>query len=126
MSCHVVRSVSECFVKPLGQQKSGAKHAINTLGYCYAYPEWPAIQEFLESVIHPCNLDMTVSDILFPVDVPPVVDSFFYHHKAVNHDGHTMPLLSVKVAQLLDGLFIGVSMNHAIDDGTSLFNFINT
>ncbi|TKY75238.1 acetyltransferase protein [Spatholobus suberectus] len=72
------------------------------------------------------TLDMTVSDILSPVDVPPIVQSFFDHHKAANHDGHTMPLLSVKVTELVDGLFIGVSMNHAIGDGASFFNFINT
>ncbi|KAK7410047.1 hypothetical protein VNO78_00526 [Psophocarpus tetragonolobus] len=31
------------------------------------------------------TLDMTISDVLSPVDVPPIVHSFFDHHKAVNH-----------------------------------------
>ncbi|BAT77856.1 hypothetical protein LR48_Vigan09g015500 [Vigna angularis] len=70
--------------------------------------------------------DLTIFDILSPVDVPAVVHSFFDHHKAVNHDGHTMPLLSVKITELLDGVFIGCSMNHAIGDGTSYWNFFNT
>ncbi|KAK7351635.1 hypothetical protein VNO77_11225 [Canavalia gladiata] len=72
------------------------------------------------------TLNMTVSDILSPVDVPPVVQSFFDHHKAVNHDGHTLPLLSIKVTQLVDGFFIGCSMNHSVADGTSYWNFFNT
>ncbi|XP_057429018.1 uncharacterized acetyltransferase At3g50280-like [Lotus japonicus] len=72
------------------------------------------------------TLNMTISDILSPVDVPPVVHSFFDHHKAINHDGHTMPLLSIKVTELLDGVFIGCSMNHCIADGTSYWNFFNT
>ncbi|KAK7310838.1 hypothetical protein RJT34_08597 [Clitoria ternatea] len=72
------------------------------------------------------TLDMTIHDILSPVDVPPVVQSLFDHHKAVNHDGHTMPLLSIQVTQLLDAVFIGCSMNHAVCDGTSYWNFFNT
>ncbi|KAH7523651.1 hypothetical protein FEM48_Zijuj06G0034500 [Ziziphus jujuba var. spinosa] len=70
-------------------------------------------------------LDMTINDILSPVDVPLVVQSFFDHHKAVNHDGHTLSLLSIQVTELLDGVFIGCSMNHAIGDGTSYWNFFN-
>ncbi|KAK7283285.1 hypothetical protein RIF29_12705 [Crotalaria pallida] len=71
------------------------------------------------------TLDMTISDMLSPVDVPPIFQSLFDHHKAVNHDGHTMPLLSIQVTKLLDGVFIGCSMNHSIADGTSYWNFFN-
>ena len=71
------------------------------------------------------TLDMTISDILSPVDLPPIVNSFFDLHKAVNHDGHTMPLLSIKVTELVDGVFIGCSMNHNLADGTSYWNFFN-
>ena len=72
------------------------------------------------------SLDMTISDILTPVDVPPILHSFFDHHKAVNHDGHTMPLLSIQVTELVDAVFIGCSMNHTLGDGTSYWNFFNT
>ena len=72
------------------------------------------------------TLDMTISDILSPVDVPLVVQSLFDHHKAVNHDGHTMPLLSIQVTEIVDGVFLGCSMNHAVGDGTSYWNFFNT
>ncbi|EXC17274.1 BAHD acyltransferase DCR [Morus notabilis] len=60
------------------------------------------------------TLDMTLSDIISQTYVPPVVQSFFDHHKAVNHDGHSMSLLSVQVTELVDGVFIGCSMNHCL------------
>ncbi|AES73315.2 uncharacterized acetyltransferase At3g50280 [Medicago truncatula] len=69
--------------------------------------------------------DVTISDILSPVDVPPIVESFFDLNKAINHDGHTMPLLSIQVTELVDGVFIGCSLNHCIGDGTSFWNFFN-
>ncbi|MCL7039760.1 hypothetical protein MKW94_020719 [Papaver nudicaule] len=34
----------------------------------------------------------------------------------VNHDGHSIPLLSVHVTELVDGYFVGCSMNHADND----------
>ncbi|KAK8465366.1 hypothetical protein PHAVU_009G066650 [Phaseolus vulgaris] len=71
-------------------------------------------------------LDVTISDLLSPVDIPSVFHSFFDHHKALNHDGHTMPLLSIQVTELVDGVFIGCSMNHSVGDGTSFWNFFNT
>ncbi|KAL2346417.1 hypothetical protein Fmac_000417 [Flemingia macrophylla] len=72
------------------------------------------------------TLDMAISDIFSPTDVPPIVHSLFDHHKAVNHDGHTIPLLSIQVTELVDGVFIGCSMNHVIADGTSYWNFFNS
>jgi hypothetical protein len=37
-----------------------------------------------------------------------------------------MSLLSIQVTELLDGVFIGCSMNHCIGDGTAYWNFFNT
>ncbi|XP_028804335.1 uncharacterized acetyltransferase At3g50280-like [Neltuma alba] len=71
------------------------------------------------------KLDMTVSDILSPIDVPAVVQSFFDHDRAVNHDGHSLPLLSVQVTELTDGVFIGCSMNHCLADGNSFWRFFS-
>ena len=48
--------------------------------------------------IHATALDATVADILSPTDVPVIVQSFFDHHKAVNHDGHSMSLVSIQVS----------------------------
>ncbi|BBG95216.1 HXXXD-type acyl-transferase family protein, partial [Prunus dulcis] len=71
------------------------------------------------------TLDMSISDILSPTDVPSVVQSFFDHDRAVNHDGHTMSLLTIQVTELVDGIFIGLSMNHCLGDGTSYWHFFN-
>ncbi|RVW40500.1 hypothetical protein CK203_081512 [Vitis vinifera] len=46
--------------------------------------------------------DMTISDILSPIHVPSVVQSFFDHDRVVNHDAHTF-----------------------IVDGTSFWHFLN-
>ncbi|ESQ40721.1 hypothetical protein EUTSA_v10013445mg [Eutrema salsugineum] len=70
--------------------------------------------------------DLSVSDILGSKYVPLVFQSFFDHHKAVNLDGQTMSLLSVKVTELVDGVFIGMSMNHSIGDGSSFWQFFNS
>ncbi|XP_020202794.1 uncharacterized acetyltransferase At3g50280 [Cajanus cajan] len=73
------------------------------------------------------TLDMTICDILSPIDAPQIVHSLFDHDKdVVNHDGHTMPLLAIQVTELVDGVFIGCSMNHSIADGTTFWNFFNT
>ncbi|KAF7139447.1 hypothetical protein RHSIM_Rhsim07G0223300 [Rhododendron simsii] len=69
--------------------------------------------------------DLTIADILLPVDVPVVVQSFFDHDRVVNHDGHSMSLLSIQVTELIDGIFIGVSANHVVVDGTSYWHFFN-
>ncbi|KAL2901292.1 hypothetical protein RDABS01_026374 [Bienertia sinuspersici] len=68
---------------------------------------------------------MSISDIVSLTDVPEVVQSFFDHKGAVNYDGHHMSLLTVQVTELLDGVFIGCSMNHCIGDGTSYWHFWN-
>ncbi|CAN8236990.1 unnamed protein product [Cochlearia groenlandica] len=70
--------------------------------------------------------DLNVLDILGPKHVPLVVESFFDHHKALNGDGHTMSLISLKVTELVDGVFIGLSMNHALGDGSTFWQFFNS
>ncbi|KAG6591389.1 putative acetyltransferase, partial [Cucurbita argyrosperma subsp. sororia] len=71
------------------------------------------------------RLDMTISDILSPTNVPLIVQSFFDHDRAVNYEGHSRPLLSIQVTELLDGVFIGCSINHSIVDGSSYWHFFN-
>ncbi|KAF8030561.1 hypothetical protein BT93_E2866 [Corymbia citriodora subsp. variegata] len=70
-------------------------------------------------------LDATMADILSPKYVPAVVRSFFDHDGAVNRDGHTLSLLSAQVTELADGVFLGLSMNHAVGDGASFWLFFN-
>ncbi|XP_076937609.1 putative acetyltransferase At3g50280 [Bidens hawaiensis] len=68
--------------------------------------------------------DVTVSDVLTSPNVPSVVHSFFDLNDAINHDGHTLPLLSIQVTELTDGIFIGGSVNHLLADGTSFWHFM--
>ncbi|XP_023760417.1 uncharacterized acetyltransferase At3g50280 [Lactuca sativa] len=70
------------------------------------------------------TVDATISDILQPADVPVVVRSFFDLNNAISHDGHTLPLLSIQVTELVDGIFIGGSINHMVADGTSFWHFM--
>ncbi|KAI3686805.1 hypothetical protein L1987_80494 [Smallanthus sonchifolius] len=72
------------------------------------------------------TVDLTVSDIVIKSgDVPSVVHSFFDLNDAICHDGHTLPLLSIQVTELTDGIFIGGSVNHLLADGTSFWHFMS-
>ncbi|CAI0424669.1 unnamed protein product [Linum tenue] len=68
--------------------------------------------------------DLTISDVLSPTYVPVVVQSFFDHDRAINHDGHTTSLVTIQVTELIDGVFVGCSFNHAVGDGASFWNFL--
>ncbi|KAI3773756.1 hypothetical protein L1987_48288 [Smallanthus sonchifolius] len=72
------------------------------------------------------TVNLTMADILTPTYIPEIVESFFDHYKAINHDGHKLSLLSVQVTELIDGIFIGCSINHMLVDGTSYWHFFNS
>ncbi|KAJ9560755.1 hypothetical protein OSB04_005915 [Centaurea solstitialis] len=72
------------------------------------------------------NVDLRVSDVLRPTDVPLIVQSFFDHHQAIAHDGHELSLLTCQATELVDGIFIGVSVNHMVADGTSYWHFFKS
>ncbi|XP_050234614.1 uncharacterized acetyltransferase At3g50280-like [Mercurialis annua] len=72
------------------------------------------------------SINMTISDVLTPNYVPLVVQSFFDHDRALNHDGHFRSLLTIQVTDLVDGVFIGCSMNHVMGDGSSFWQFLNS
>lgn len=76
--------------------------------------------------IHAIAENISVSDILKPNYVPPFVHSFFPLNKAKNYEGTSKPLLAVQVTELVDGIFIGFSINHAVVDGKSFWHFINS
>ncbi|XVF55123.1 hypothetical protein PTKIN_Ptkin06aG0011000 [Pterospermum kingtungense] len=65
-------------------------------------------------------------DILTPGDVPNSVKEFFTFDKTLSYSGHFKPIAAVKVTELLDGVFIGCTVNHAVTDGTSFWHFFNT
>ncbi|KAK9080212.1 hypothetical protein SSX86_001888 [Deinandra increscens subsp. villosa] len=70
--------------------------------------------------------DARISNVLSPPHVPLLVHSFFDLNEAIAHDGHTLPVLSVQVTELGDGIFIGCSVNHMVADGTSFWHFMTS
>ncbi|XP_074277068.1 uncharacterized protein LOC141600722 [Silene latifolia] len=78
-------------------------------------------------LIHATAKDVSVTDLVGPVNVPLIIRSLFdLGVEVVNYDGHNRPLLSIQVTELLDGVFVGFTMNHCIGDGTSLWHFISS
>jgi hypothetical protein len=57
-------------------------------------------------------------------DVPCLVQLFFPLDQAINYDGHELPLFTIQVTQLRDGVFLGFTY-HAFSDGTAFWDFIN-
>ncbi|KAG5532517.1 hypothetical protein RHGRI_026964 [Rhododendron griersonianum] len=76
--------------------------------------------------IHAVVDNVTVGDVLDPIYVPRIVHSFFPLNGLPNYEGISKPLLAVQLTELVDGFFIGCTMNHAVVDGSSFWNFINS
>ncbi|KAH7520209.1 uncharacterized acetyltransferase At3g50280 [Ziziphus jujuba] len=77
--------------------------------------------------LHASANDITVADILQPLNIPDdIVDSFFPMNEVSNYEGTSKPLLAVQVTELVDGIFIGCTINHTVLDGTSFWHFFNT
>ncbi|CAL5036232.1 unnamed protein product [Urochloa decumbens] len=77
-------------------------------------------------ILHAVAEGVWVADAFPPdADVPRLVQSFFPLDGAVNHDGHHLPLFTVQVTELADGVFVGFAYNHALSDGTALWDLLN-
>ncbi|KAK1669606.1 hypothetical protein QYE76_057765 [Lolium multiflorum] len=77
-------------------------------------------------IVHAVADGVSIADVIPPdADVPRVVQSFFPLGDAVGFDGHELPLFVVQVTELADGVFVGFVCNHALADGTALWDFLN-
>ncbi|XP_048431521.1 uncharacterized acetyltransferase At3g50280-like [Pyrus x bretschneideri] len=77
--------------------------------------------------VHAAADGVGVADILDPVYVPEdIVSNFFSMNEILNYEGVSKPLLAVQVTELVDGIFIGCTMNHSVVDGSSFWHFFNT
>ncbi|XP_061363624.1 uncharacterized acetyltransferase At3g50280-like [Gastrolobium bilobum] len=76
--------------------------------------------------VHAVADNTSVSDILKPNYVPPVVHSFFPLNGVKNYEGTSQPLLAVQVTELVDGIFVGCTINHVVADGKSFWLFVNS
>ncbi|CBI21396.3 unnamed protein product, partial [Vitis vinifera] len=77
-------------------------------------------------LIHASANGVSVGDILDSVYVPRIVSSFFPLNETQNYHGISELLLAVQVTELVDGIFIGCTMNHVVADGTSFWHFFNS
>ncbi|KAL5073160.1 hypothetical protein RYX36_012144 [Vicia faba] len=76
--------------------------------------------------IHAAVKNICVVDILEPIYVPSIVSLFFPFIGVSNYEGTSQPLLAIQVTELVDGIFIGCTVNHVVVDGDSLWHFINS
>lgn len=59
-------------------------------------------------------------------DIPLAFRRFFQFDNTLSYAGHNKPLVAVQVTELSDAVFVGCTVNHAVVDGTSFWNFFNT
>ncbi|KAI3845394.1 hypothetical protein MKW98_029045 [Papaver atlanticum] len=76
-------------------------------------------------IIH-ATADISVKENVGQTYVPAsVIDPLFSLNGVRNYEGQSHPLFSTQITELLDGVFMGCSVNHSVVDGTSFWNFIN-
>ncbi|XVF17660.1 hypothetical protein REPUB_Repub10bG0142400 [Reevesia pubescens] len=131
------------FPKPKPSQNTCIDHLKTSLSHTLDY--FPPLAGRLATTVHEddtisffidCNnaganfiyakVGITISDIVKPVHVPSIVHSFFPLNGVKNYEGVSNPLLGVQVTELVDGIFIGCTMNHCLADGTTFWHFFNS
>jgi hypothetical protein len=78
--------------------------------------------------IHAVAPGVAAADIAGSIHTPSVVWAFFPLNHVLGADAATesLPVLSAQVTELADGVFIGMSLNHSVGDGTAFWEFFNT
>ncbi|KAL6662014.1 hypothetical protein ACP70R_001398 [Stipagrostis hirtigluma subsp. patula] len=78
--------------------------------------------------VHAVAPGVAVSDIAAPVYVPPVVWSLFPLNGLLGVDAavESRPVLAAQVTELADGIFVAMSLNHGVADGSTFWHFFNT
>ncbi|CAK8562427.1 unnamed protein product [Lathyrus sativus] len=76
--------------------------------------------------VHVTAENTTIADIIQPKYVPPIVQSLFPLNGVKNYQGTSQPLLAVQVTELVDGIFIGIDINHLAVDAKSFWFFVNS
>ncbi|KAF8712077.1 hypothetical protein HU200_028912 [Digitaria exilis] len=82
--------------------------------------------------IHAVADDITIADVMASPRIPRVVWSFFPLNGMVGADAAaaggtcSLPVLAAQVAELADGVFVAMSLNHGVADGTAYWHLFNT
>ncbi|KAM0970745.1 hypothetical protein ACFX15_018179 [Malus domestica] len=79
--------------------------------------------EFVHAAADGVKVEDILDSVYFADDI---VNHLFCMMDAWNYEGITKPLVAVQVTELVDGIFIGCSINHVVVDGTSFWHFFNT
>ncbi|XP_058734655.1 protein ENHANCED PSEUDOMONAS SUSCEPTIBILITY 1-like [Vicia villosa] len=116
---HSLSSVLE-FFQPLAGRLKITEHKDNIISCSVICNNTGVL--FIHAVVE----NTCVADILEPIYVPSIVNSFFPFIGVSNYEGTSQPLLGVQVTELVDGIFIGCTFNHVVVDGNSLWHFINS
>ena len=71
---------------------------------------------------------VTVADVAASLYIPRVVWSFFSLDGLVGADAvaGSRPVLAAQVTELADGVFVAMSLSHAVADGTAFWHLFNT
>ncbi|KMZ64941.1 HXXXD-type acyl-transferase-like protein [Zostera marina] len=67
---------------------------------------------------------ISVADVVEPFYTPSFVKDLFCLDLAICYDAHNDPLLAIQLTELVDGFFLGISLNHVVGDGTAFWNFV--
>uniref|UniRef100_A0A452ZYY2 Acetyltransferase n=1 Tax=Aegilops tauschii subsp. strangulata TaxID=200361 RepID=A0A452ZYY2_AEGTS len=78
--------------------------------------------------VHAVAPGVTAADVAASLYIPRVVWSFFPLDGLLGADAvaGSRPVLAAQVTELADGVFIAMSLNHCVADGTTFWHFINT
>ncbi|CAM0879025.1 unnamed protein product [Alopecurus aequalis] len=78
--------------------------------------------------VHAVAPGVTVADVTAPLCVPRLVWSFFPLDRLLGVDAiaESLPLLAAQVTELANGVFVAMSLNHAVADGTAFWHLFNT
>ncbi|KAM3299494.1 hypothetical protein ACQJBY_040805 [Aegilops geniculata] len=78
--------------------------------------------------VHAVAPGVAVADITASLLIPRVVWSFFPLNGLLGADAiaDSRPVLAAQITELADGVFIAMSMNHSVADGTTFWQFFNT
>ncbi|CAO2200219.1 unnamed protein product [Urochloa humidicola] len=78
--------------------------------------------------VHAVAPEVTVADIVSSLYTPPVVWKFYSLNEVLGADAaiDQLPVMAVQVTELADGVFIGITLNHSVGDGTAFWHFFNT
>ncbi|KAG2406272.1 putative acetyltransferase [Vigna angularis] len=76
--------------------------------------------------IHATADHISVTDLLLPSHLHPTLNHLFPFHHKISYTAHSSPIMAFQVTELVDGLFIGCAVCHAVTDGASFWNFFNT